>query len=126
MSGNEMKTPLYKAMKYGLLNGGKRIRPYIVCEFSKMLKIPKKSYQRLALAVELVHSYSLIHDDLPAMDDDDYRRGKLTTHKKFDEGTAILAGNSLLVLAFKILSDSKTHKNSKAVSYTHLRAHETS
>ena len=113
MSGNEMKTPLYKAMKYGLLNGGKRIRPYIVCEFSKMLKIPKKSYQRLALAVELVHSYSLIHDDLPAMDDDDYRRGKLTTHKKFDEGTAILAGNSLLVLAFKILSDSKTHKNSK-------------
>ena len=113
MSVNEMKTPLYKAMKYGLLNGGKRIRPYIVCEFSKMLKIPKKSYQRLALAVELVHSYSLIHDDLPAMDDDDYRRGKLTTHKKFDEGTAILAGNSLLVLAFKILSDSKTHKNSK-------------
>ena len=113
MSGNEIKTPLYKAMKYGLLNGGKRIRPYIVCEFSKMLKISTKSYQRLALAVELVHSYSLIHDDLPAMDDDDYRRGKLTTHKKFDEGTAILAGNSLLVLAFKILSDSKTHKNPK-------------
>ena len=61
-----------------------------------MLKISTKSYQRLALAVELVHSYSLIHDDLPAMDDDDYRRGKLTTHKKFDEGTAILAGNSSL------------------------------
>ncbi len=116
ISGNEMKTPLYKAMKYGLLNGGKRIRPYIICEFSKMIKIPKKSYQRLALAVELVHSYSLIHDDLPAMDNDDFRRGKLTTHKKYDEGTAILAGNSLLVLAFKILSDSKTHQNAKVRS----------
>ena len=111
-----MGTPLYKAMKYGLLNGGKRIRPYIVCEFSKILKIPKISYQRLALAVELVHSYSLIHDDLPAMDDDDFRRGKLTTHKKFGEGTAILAGNSLLVFAFKILSDQKTHKNPKVRS----------
>ena len=112
MSGNEMKTPLYKAMKYGLLNGGKRIRPYIVCEFSKMLKIPKKSYQRLALAVELVHSYSLIHDDLPAMDDDDLRRGRLTVHKKFDEATAILAGDALLTESFAVLANPETHADS--------------
>ena len=113
MSGNEMKTPLYKAMKYGLLNGGKRIRPYIVCEFSRMLKIPKKSYQRLAMAVELVHSYSLIHDDLPAMDDDDLRRGKATLHKAFDEATAILAGDALLTLAFEVIAQPDTHQDSE-------------
>jgi len=110
MSGYEIPSTLYKSMTYGLMNGGKRIRPFVISEFSKLLKIPKRNYMRLAIATELVHSYSLIHDDLPSMDDDDYRRGKLTTHRKFGEGIAILAGNSLLTLAFQILSEHKTHK----------------
>ena len=110
MSNYEIPSTLYKSMTYGLMNGGKRIRPFVISEFSKLLKIPKRNYMRLATATELVHSYSLIHDDLPSMDDDDYRRGKLTTHRKFGEGIAILAGNSLLTLAFQILSEHKTHK----------------
>ncbi len=100
---------LKKAMIYGVMNGGKRIRPFIVCSLSKYLKIKKSSYLRLAVAIEFVHSYSLIHDDLPSMDDDQYRRGKLTTHIKFDEATAILAGNSLFSLAIELLADKKTH-----------------
>ena len=111
MLGYKNHSVLYKSMNYGLMNGGKRIRPFVICEFSKQLKISKKNYMRLAIATELVHSYSLIHDDLPAMDDDDFRRGKLTTHKKFTEGIAILAGNSLLTLAFEILTEPSTHKS---------------
>ena len=72
-------------MNYGVVNGGKRVRPFLVIELSKLLKIKKSNYMRLALAVELVHAYSLIHDDLPGMDNDDLRRGKPTTHKKFGE-----------------------------------------
>ena len=104
---------IWKAMNYGVINGGKRIRPFLVKEFSKILKLKKNNYMRLALAVELVHAYSLIHDDLPSMDDDELRRGKPTTHKKFGEGIAILAGNSLLTLAFEILSDKRTHNDYK-------------
>ena len=109
MLGYKNSSVLFKSMNYGLTNGGKRIRPFVIKEFSKQLGIPKKRYMRLAIATELVHSYSLIHDDLPAMDDDDFRRGKITTHKKFGEGIAILAGNSLLTLAFEILSEKDTH-----------------
>ena len=98
-------TILWKAMQYGTINGGKRIRPFLIIELSKLLKIKKTHYMRLALAVEMVHAYSLIHDDLPGMDNDDLRRGKPTTHKKYGEATAILAGNSLLTLSFQILSD---------------------
>jgi len=98
-------TILWKAMQYGTINGGKRIRPFLIIELSKLLKIKKTYYMRLALAVEMVHAYSLIHDDLPGMDNDDLRRGKPTTHKKYGEATAILAGNSLLTLSFQILSD---------------------
>ena len=106
-------TILWDAMNYGVVNGGKRVRPFLVIELSKTLKIKKLNYMRLALAIELVHAYSLIHDDLPGMDNDDLRRGKPTTHKKFGEAVAILAGNSLLTLAFELLADSKTHINSK-------------
>ena len=109
LSSKEDRTYLYKAMQYGAINGGKRIRPFLIIELSKILKIKRSQYMRLAMATELIHAYSLIHDDLPGMDDDDLRRGKPTTHKKFGEGTAILAGNSLLTLAFEILSDPKTH-----------------
>ena len=110
------KSQLWRAMKYGVLNGGKRIRPFLVITLSKHLKIKKSQYMRLALAVEFVHAYSLIHDDLPCMDNDNMRRGKPTTHKKFDEATAILAGNSLLTLAFELLSDTKIHPNSSVRS----------
>ena len=104
---------IWKAMNYGVVNGGKRIRPFLVTEFSRILKLKKNQYAKLALVVELVHAYSLIHDDLPSMDNDDLRRGKPTTHKKFGEGIAILAGNSLLTLAFEILADKKIHDNCK-------------
>ena len=107
------KSLIWQAMNYGVINGGKRIRPFLVTEFSKVLKLKKSNYMRLALAVELVHAYSLIHDDLPSMDNDELRRGKPTTHKKFGEGIAILAGNSLLTLAFEIISDKKTHGDCK-------------
>ncbi len=105
LSSTKENTILWKAMQYGTINGGKRIRPFLIIELSKLLKIKKSHYMRLALAAELVHAYSLIHDDLPGMDNDDLRRGKPTTHKKFGEATAILAGNSLLTLSFQLLSD---------------------
>ncbi len=95
---------LYKVMCYSMKNGGKRLRPIIIKEVAKSLGLKKNQYIKSMIAIELVHSYSLIHDDLPCMDDDDYRRGRLSTHKKFDEAQAILAGNSLLTLAFNILS----------------------
>ena len=107
------KDKLSKAMIYGSLNGGKRIRPFLVFVFSNLAKIPKKQYLRLASSLESIHAYSLIHDDLPSMDNDDFRRGKLSTHKKFDEATAILAGDALHDFAYEILSDKKTHPNSK-------------
>ena len=100
---------LSRAMIYGTINGGKRLRPFLVISLAKHLKLKKENYMRVALAVELIHCYSLIHDDLPAMDNDTWRRGVLTTHKKFDEATAILSGNSLLTLAFEILADEKTY-----------------
>ena len=104
---------LSKAMLYGSINGGKRIRPFLVSAFSKISKIKKNNYMRISFAIESIHSYSLIHDDLPSMDNDDYRRGKLSTHKKFNEAVAILAGDALHDLAFEILSDIKTHPSSK-------------
>ena len=97
-------TKLYKVMCYSLKNGGKRLRPIIIKEIAKSLNLNKSQYIKSMIAIELVHSYSLIHDDLPCMDDDDYRRGRLSTHKKYDEAQAILAGNSLLTMAFNLLS----------------------
>jgi len=95
---------LTKPMKYGLFSGGKRFRSAIVFSTGKIFDIDNKKLIAIGAAVECIHSYSLMHDDLPAMDNDDLRRGKLSTHKKFNEFTAILAGNSLLTLAFEILS----------------------
>ena len=91
-------------MKYGLFSGGKRFRSTIIVNTGKIFNIDYKKLIIISAAIECVHSYSLIHDDLPAMDNDDLRRGKLAAHKKFNEFTAILAGNSLLTLAFEILS----------------------
>lgn len=101
-----------KAMRYAVLDGGKRLRPFLVCAASNLFDVPFVRSLRIAAAVEMVHCYSLIHDDLPAMDDDDLRRGRPTVHKKFDEATAILAGDALLTEAFAVLADPKTHADS--------------
>ena len=95
---------LIKPMKYGVLSGGKRFRSAIIINTGKIYNVNYKTLITIGAAVECIHSYSLIHDDLPAMDNDVLRRGKLSTHKKFNEFTAILAGNSLLTLAFEILT----------------------
>ncbi len=100
---------LYEAMDYGLFSGGKMIRSYLVHASCKILDVQEKEYIPIAAAVECIHSYSLIHDDLPAMDNDDFRRGKESTHKAYGEFTAILAGSSLLTLAFEIISDSNVN-----------------
>ena len=95
---------LNEAMEYGALLGGKRVRPFLVYAVGEMLGCSIQSLDPLAAAVECIHAYSLIHDDLPAMDDDDLRRGQMTCHNKFDEATAILAGDALQALAFDIIS----------------------
>ena len=94
---------LSKSMIYSVINGGKRLRPFLINQASKIAKISNHDAFILGASVECIHSYSLIHDDLPCMDDDDYRRGKLSTHKKFNEATAILAGDALHDLAFELL-----------------------
>ncbi|WP_322988647.1 farnesyl diphosphate synthase [Hoeflea sp.] len=99
---------LIAAMRHGVLNGGKRIRPFLVLETARLLDAPKEAALRVAAALECIHCYSLIHDDLPSMDDDDLRRGKPTVHVAFDEATAILAGDGLLTMAFDILSAPET------------------
>lgn len=100
---------VFEAMRYAVFNGGKRLRPLIVIAGCRLFGIEKTQSVRVAAALECVHCYSLIHDDLPAMDDDDMRRGKPSTHKQFDEATAILAGDALLTMAFEILADEDTH-----------------
>ncbi len=100
-------------MKYGLFPGGKKIRSKIIFDVGKIFKVKKNELMYLASSVEAIHAYSLIHDDLPCMDDDKLRRGKPATHIKFGESTAILAGNSLLTTAFEILSDKKFNVESK-------------
>ena len=102
-----------EAMRYALLAGGKRLRPFLVVQSAALFSIDNESALRVAVAIECVHTYSLIHDDLPAMDDDNMRRGLPTTHKKYDDATAILAGDALLTLAFEILSDEKTHSDAE-------------
>ncbi len=97
-------TRLKEAMLYSTLNGGKRLRALLVIASGELLNAPKTALTAIAIAIEMIHAYSLIHDDLPAMDDDDYRRGKLTCHKAFDEATAILAGDALLTQSFECLS----------------------
>ena len=98
---------LISPMKYGTLNGGKKIRSTIILNTAKIFNLSFKRVINICAAVECIHSYSLIHDDLPCMDNDRVRRGKLSTHIRFGESTAILAGNSLLTLAFEIIADKK-------------------
>ncbi len=95
---------LHQAMRYAVLGGGKRVRPVLVYATGQALDIPPTQLDAAACAIEFIHAYSLIHDDLPAMDDDDLRRGRPTCHKAFDEATAILAGDALQVLAFQLLA----------------------
>ncbi len=102
---------LLEAMRYGSLGGGKRFRPFLVIESAALFGIGTDRALNAAAALECVHCYSLIHDDLPAMDDDDLRRGRPTVHKAFDDATAILAGDALLTLAFEILAAPDTHPN---------------
>jgi farnesyl diphosphate synthase len=98
-----------EAMRYAALGGGKRLRPFLLIESARLFGIEEKDALPAACALECVHCYSLVHDDLPAMDDDAVRRGRATLHIAFDEATAILAGDALLTLAFEILSDPETH-----------------
>jgi len=99
---------LIKAMHYGALNGGKRLRPFLVVESARLFGGDEHAALRVGAALECLHSYSLVHDDLPAMDDDDLRRGKPTVHIAFDEATAILAGDALLTYAFDIIAAPET------------------
>jgi len=100
---------LIEAMRYASLGGGKRFRPFLVVECAALFDVPRQHALMAGAALECVHCYSLVHDDLPAMDDDALRRGQPTAHKKFDEATAILAGDGLLTFAFDILSRQQTH-----------------
>ena len=106
-------TDLIKSMKYGLLPGGKKIRSKLIVDVGKIFKLRYQNLIQIGAVVECIHAYSLIHDDLPCMDNDSLRRGKLSTHKKFGESTAILAGNSLLIIAYEILSNSNLNLDSK-------------
>lgn len=105
---------LLQAMHYGALNGGKRLRPFLVVESAAMFGGDETAALRVGAALECLHSYSLVHDDLPAMDDDDLRRGKPTVHIAFDEATAILAGDALLTYAFDIIAAPETHLPDRA------------
>jgi len=104
---NQKYSSLVPVMRYGTLNGGKKIRSTIILNVAKIFKLKTSKVINICAAVECIHSYSLIHDDLPCMDNDSLRRGKAATHIKFGESTAILAGNSLLTLAFEIITDKK-------------------
>ena len=106
-----MEEQVIDAMRYALFAGGKRLRPFLVVMTSRLFSVEEENAIRVAAAIECLHTYSLIHDDLPAMDNDDVRRGKPSVHKKFDEATAVLAGDALLTLCFEILSDVKTHSD---------------
>jgi len=107
--GDEGEARVFEAMRYSSLGGGKRLRAFFVLAGATLFEVGAVPALRTASAIEFVHAYSLIHDDLPAMDDDDLRRGKPSCHKQFDEATAILAGDALQTLAFEVLADTDTH-----------------
>lgn len=102
---------LMEAVRYTALQGGKRVRPYLTLRAAALFNVDPKCALRAAAAVEMVHCYSLVHDDLPAMDDDDLRRGRPACHIKYDEATAILAGDALLARAFEVLAEERTHQD---------------
>jgi farnesyl diphosphate synthase len=107
----DARAPLYEAMRYAAIGGGKRLRPLLVVASAGLFHVDRQRALRVGVAAEAIHVYSLIHDDLPCMDDDDLRRGKPTLHRAFDECTAVLAGDSLHALAFEILADDATHED---------------
>ena len=111
--GRGIENKLFKAIEYSILSTGKRLRPFLVIQSSKLFDVDEKYALRVATAIEMIHAYSLVHDDLPSMDNDTLRRGIPTTHKKYNEATAILTGESLLTLSFQILSDDLTHNDSE-------------
>ncbi|NER66244.1 (2E,6E)-farnesyl diphosphate synthase [Pseudomonas sp. MAFF212427] len=115
-------TRLYAAMRYSVMNGGKRVRPLLAYAACEALGAPAEQANGAACAVELIHAYSLVHDDLPAMDDDDLRRGQPTTHKAFDEACAILAGDGLQSLAFSALLDPQLSPQSDAIRLSMVQA----
>jgi farnesyl diphosphate synthase len=102
---------LYEAMRYAAIGGGKRLRGFLALEGARQFGVSRNAALRVAAAIEMVHAYSLVHDDLPAMDDDDLRRGKPTAHRAFDEATAILAGDALQCHAFTVLAEEDTHRD---------------
>jgi farnesyl diphosphate synthase len=106
---NGRENRLYEAMRYAALSPGKRLRPFLAMSSASLFGVSVQSSLRAASAIEFIHAYSLIHDDLPAMDNDDTRRGLPSCHRHFDEATAILAGDALLTLAFEVLADERTH-----------------
>jgi len=105
---------LIEAMRYAVLGGGKRMRAFLVMESAALFSVNETCAARVAAAIEMVHAYSLVHDDLPAMDDDDLRRGKPSAHRAFNEATAILAGDALQTRAFEVLAEPDTHSDSQA------------
>jgi len=113
---DDPEAELIEAMRYAVLDGGKRIRPFLVVTSAALFNVKHERALRVAAAVEMVHCYSLVHDDLPAMDDDQLRRGQPTCHVRFGEATAILAGDALLTKAFEVLSDEKTHPDANVRS----------
>ncbi len=106
---DDPEAELIEAMRYAVLDGGKRIRPFLTVSSADLFNVETERSLRVAAAIEMVHCYSLVHDDLPAMDDDELRRGQPTCHVKYGEATAILAGDALLTRAFEVLADDKTH-----------------
>ncbi len=113
---DDPESRLMEAVRYSTLAGGKRIRPFLVTSSARLFDVSEPSALRVAAAIEMVHCYSLIHDDLPAMDNDDLRRGLPTCHVKFDDATAILAGDALLTRAFEVLADPATHTDPRVRS----------
>ena len=106
---DDARAPLFEAMRYAAIGGGKRLRPLLLIATAGIFHVDRDTAVRVAAAIEAIHVYSLVHDDLPCMDDDDMRRGKPTTHKAFGDATAVLAGDSLHALAFEILASPRTH-----------------
>lgn len=107
----DSRARLYQAMRHAAIGGGKRMRPLLVVAACELFHVDRERALRVGLAVECIHTYSLIHDDLPCMDDDDLRRGKPTVHRLYDEATAVLAGDSLHALAFEVIADEATHED---------------
>jgi farnesyl diphosphate synthase len=108
---DDARARLYEGMRHAVMGGGKRMRPLLVVASCDLFHVDRERALRVALAIEAVHVYSLVHDDLPCMDDDDLRRGKPTVHRAFDEATAVLTGDSLFALAFELLADDATHED---------------